>query len=253
MSIISDALKKVEGNSAAPSKKKQEGAQVEVMRASSPPSSPPLFSVWSIVLSTIMVLTAAILLFVTWYTNRARQGESVATTDPIASPVKVTPVSEIEMPAEATASVPEPVAEPVPEPAPEPEPVTKREVKPAEPVPEPKPLSATRPPAEPKPEKALPTAAPAAKTPPQPAEKPVLPALDSPQGDEVTPRKVEVRKRDELVLTGVVYTPRVRMAHINGKILPEGAEIEGYRIVTVSRESVRLSKDDKFYILRLKR
>ena len=58
--------------------------------------------------------------------------------------------------------------------------------------------------------------------------------------------------RDELELTGVVYTPQMRMAHINGRILSEGAEIAGYKVVRISRESVRVSKKGKFFILKPK-
>jgi len=234
MSIISDALKKVEGNSAAsPSKKKGEGPQVELVEAFTPVQSPPLFSIWSILLSTIMVLTAAVLLFVTWYMNRPqRASESVVDAEPISPPVEVAVVAQPEPPAPVVE--PEPVPEPAPGPAPK---QTPPDVEP------PAPAVESEPPAvKPKPEETTVAAAPAAPASDQPATKPA-PA----------PKPKAPVRGDELVLTGVIYTPRVRMAHINGKILPEGAEIKGYRIVTISRESVRLSKDDKFYILRLKR
>jgi hypothetical protein len=240
MSIISDALKKVEGNSAPSKPMKREAPQVELVDTAPPASSPPLFSVWSIVLSTIMVLTAAILLFVTWYMNRPRRpAEPAAAPASISPPVEVAAVPEPELPATATPSTPAPVDEPEPEP--EAEPMAKTEGKPAEPVVEAA-SPPEAPPAEAEPAEASPVSAPVTAPPVQPAEKPAPKPTPKPS-----------RKGDELVLTGVVYAPRVRMAHINGKILPEGAEIQGYRIVTVSRESVRLSKDDKFYILRLKR
>jgi len=242
MSIISDALKKVEGNSGTPVKN-QDTPQVELVDAPARSASAPLFSVWSIVLSTIMVLAAAILLLVTWHTNRLqRSAASVAATAPVSPPVAVTPVSEPEVPVAVTAPAPEPAPVAKPEPLPTADAELPEPVVPPKPVVQAEPsVQPESPPVETKPAEALP--APVSTSPAQPAVTP-----------EPEPVPEPARKKgDDLVLTGVVYTPRVRMAHINGKILPEGAEIEGYRIVTVSRESVRLSKDDKFYILRLKR
>ena len=239
MSIISDALKKVEGNSGVEPPMKRDAPQVELVDSASPSSSPPLFSVWSIVLSTVMVLVAAVLLLVPWHANRApRSAESAITTAPLSSPVEVAAV-----PAAAVPEVPivleSPAASAVRSAAlhTKPVPVVKPEVKqPAIPV------AAAPPPATVKPTVEVAASAPVEPTPVPPVTTPIpKPTPEAPRGG------------DELVLTGVIYTPRVRMAHINGKILPEGAEIEGYRIVTISRESVRLSKDDKFYILRLKR
>lgn len=156
MSIVSDALKKVEGNSAVTPAGSDD---------STPTSAPPLFSVWSVLLSTIMVLIAAVLLLATWYTNQSR----VAASPPA---------------------------------------LVEHEVAPA---------------------------------PPSSAVLPVTPEAPAPSVAE---------RRDELELTGVVYTSRLRMAHINGKVISEGAEIAGYRVVRISRESVRLSKDGKFFILK---
>lgn len=205
MSIISDALKKVEGNSAPKPPMKRESPQVELVGAPVASATPPLFSVWSIVLSTVMVLVAAVLLLATWYMNRTQHTEPPSvTTAPLSSPVEV-------------AAVPKPPAAATPPVAPVEAPVA---------------------------EKGAVAAAPAS-SPTAPADPASKPAAE--------PESEVSNERDELVLTGVIYTPRVRMAHINGKILPEGARIEGYRIVTISRESVRLSKDEKFYILRLKR
>ena len=60
-------------------------------------------------------------------------------------------------------------------------------------------------------------------------------------------------EKSGLELTGVVFGSGSRLAHINGKILGEGAQIKGYRLVKIARESVLLEKDGTRYILRLKR
>ncbi len=231
MSIISDALKKVEGNSRVPPlPDKPEAPKVEMMEPPAGRPSPPLFSVWSVVLSTIMVLVAAILLLATWYTGRTQRAASPDEPDPpplLSPPVAATPLlpSPHDMTREAVAAT--------------------REVHSEAPAPR---VSA-------------PATVPGIIA---QEEGPLRPAAADAPSDPVPPEVAGVRppaepaaeraqQRDELVLTGVVYAPNVRMAHINGKILPEGAEINGYKIVTVARESVRLSKGDKFYILRLKR
>ncbi len=245
MSIISDALKKVEGNSGPAAPMKREAPQVELTEGFSRSSTPPLFSVWSIVLSTVMILMAAVLLFVTWYMNRGRRAsDAMVQTAPISSPVDVVPAQVFEMPEAAEPSVAEPA---------EPGAALQSEAE-SEPPEEAAPVEAAEP-VEPEPA-AEPAPAVAGTEPPEPEPAPAPAAVASTEAaapPAPKPEPAASRKRDELVLTGVVYTPRVRMAHINGKILPEGAEIRGYRIVTISRESVRLSKNDKFYILRLKR
>ncbi|MDP6490484.1 MAG: hypothetical protein QGH42_05325 [Kiritimatiellia bacterium] len=241
MSIISEALKKVEGNSdSSPSVKKQ-APQVELVDGFAKSSPPPLFSVWSIVLSTVMVLVAASLLFATWFMNRPKDSASgAAAPRPVSPPVKVVATPVATVPAEPVPVAPAVPAAPGAAPAAEP----------AAPEVQPRPTDPIETPAEP-------VKAPSATTTP-PAETPATGVASSPEAEPAAKPEVKTApaapsKRDDLVLTGVVYTPRVRMAHINGKILPEGAKIRGYRIVSISRESVRLSKDEQFYILRLKR
>jgi general secretion pathway protein B len=183
MSIVSDALKKVEGNSAVT----PAGAD-----DSTPTSAPPLFSVWSVLLSTIMVLIAAVLLLATWYTNRSR----VAASPPA---------------------------------------LVENEVAPAPPSSAVLPVTPDAPPAVVRDSK------------PEPGSAPVDPSAVA-----AAPAPSVEERRDELELTGVVYTSRLRMAHINGKVISEGAEIAGYKVIRISRDSVRLSKDGKFFILKPK-
>ena len=235
MSIISDALKKVEGNSTAvpaeapveaeaggdtvparppPSTVTPTGAPPVGREAALPKSTTPLFSVWSVLLSTIMVLIAAVLLLATWYTNRSQ------VTPPPAGPKKV--VADVP---------PSPLHPPAALPA-------KPEVSPVAAIPVSVPAVGAKAPAAVTGEEETPGG------PPIEAPKPTAPAEAPVQIPRARPR------RDELELTGVVYTPQTRMAHINGKILSEGAEIAGYKVIRISRDSVRVSKDGKFFILK---
>jgi hypothetical protein len=197
MSIVSDALKKVEGNSAVTPAGSDD---------STPTTAPPLFSVWSVLLSTIMVLIAAVLLLATWYTNRSQ----------VATPLPPVPAESVvaEMP-------PPPAAQPL-----------KPEVPPAPVV-----LSSVP---------AFAAKAPAAVT--GGASMPAEPVAAVAEVSVAEPPRAA--RRDDLELTGVVYTPQLRMAHINGKILSEGDEIAGYKVIRISRDSVRMSKGGKFFILK---
>jgi general secretion pathway protein B len=208
MSIISDALKKVEGNAA-------ETPPVGDRETMAPRPAPPLFSVWSVVLSTVMVLIAAGLLLFAWFANGPRTKPDAAAVPP--SPVPAS--AQTETPETAPAAV-------AAAPASEPEDAA------APPVP-------TAPPVAEAPAVAPPGA--------DDAEAPKTPPVHP------SPRTAPRDKRDEMELTGVVFTPRMRMAHINGKILAEGAEVAGYRVEAIARESVRLSKDGKLYTLQLRR
>ncbi|MBT3296363.1 MAG: hypothetical protein HN919_00665 [Verrucomicrobia bacterium] len=222
MSIVSDALKKVEGNSTAvptpppvAPPDRAAASPVELVDALSK-STPPLFSVWSVLLSTIMVLVAVVLLLATWYTNRSHV-------------MPPPPPAALEA---AVADVP----------------------------PSPSPLPAVSPVA------AIPVSVPAVKakapvavvgeeeTPgglPVKAPKPTAPVEAAP-AEALAPIPPAGPRRDELELTGVVYTHQTRMAHINGRILSEGGEIAGYKVIRISRESVRVSKGGKFFILKPK-
>ena len=125
MSIISDALKKVEGNSNASPAVREDppesttAGEERAVAGFAPAPSPPLFSVWSIVLSTAMVLIAAALLLVTWYTNRGRTispatGSSTfaevpaidATLSAPAPPAPPAPVEMVEAPPPTVAEAP---------------------------------------------------------------------------------------------------------------------------------------------------
>lgn len=238
MSIISDALKKVEGNSHPTPEAASRSASEPP--AESPPRStgaPPLFSVWSIVLSTIMVLLAAGLLLATWHTNRSPHADAgnvpVAPAESSPGPATATneeaSVTEASGAEDAAANQSPPRAAAAPVAAAVPAPAAPVSVAPEA-------VEATPP-----------VRTPASEPAGEGGGERIVPDAPAPPSSPPT----RAQRRDELELTGVVYTPRTRVAHINGRILPEGAEIRGYRIVTISRESVRLRKGDKFYILRL--
>ena len=258
MSIISAALKKVEGKSAAGPPREVSGPPHPARAAEYQPAYPVaktsagpsfLFIVWLTTVVLIVVVAGAVIIM-------------VQRTGPAPAPVVVTvapaePAKPEELPEELPEQLPEepPVADAIPLVA-GPDAVVPP---PAAVIPESSRVVAVQPvapapgpPRGPVPEAPSAAAPPVAVVPPPAGVDPAVAAAGvvasaPPTGPRVRPQT------SGLELSGVVFAPGSRLAHINGKILGEGAEIKGYRLVEIARESVLLEKDGKRYILRLKR